>query len=112
MPFPEVDPDANEEYINELAKKYSNDIMSFNPAAVLCQGEMCLAFAVANFLISKGIPVLAACSKRVVTESTDTNGNTIKKSEFLFVRFRQFSKVLSEQNFNRYINRGGDKAHD
>ena len=90
IPFPDVNPDGDEQYILQLANQYVSEILKDNPVAVLCQGEMTLAFKVANILISKGITVLAACSKRVVTEKTGANGETIKNAEFHFVRFREY----------------------
>ena len=65
-------------------------MLKHNPAAVLCQGEMTLAFRVSNILISKKIPVLAACSKRIVTETIGVGGETIKNAEFHFTRFRKY----------------------
>ena len=70
--------------------QYVSEILKYNPVAVLCQGEMTLAFKAANLLISNGITVLAACSKRSVTEKIGANGETIKSAEFHFVRFRKY----------------------
>ena len=90
IPFPEVNPDGDENYITQLANQYVSEILKCNPVAVLCQGEMTLAFRMANLLISKGIAVLAACSQRTVTEKIGANGETIKNAEFHFVRFRKY----------------------
>jgi len=90
IPFPEVNPDGDEKYILQLTNQYVSEILKYNPNAVLCQGEMTLAFKIANLLISKGIIVLAACSKRIVTEKIGENGETIKNAEFHFVRFRKY----------------------
>ena len=90
IPFPEVSPDGDENYILQLSNQYIAEILKYNPDAVLCQGEMTLAFRVANLLIHKGIIVLAACSKRIVTEKIGVNGETIKNAEFNFTRFRKY----------------------
>jgi hypothetical protein len=60
------------------------------PAAVLCQGEMTLAFAVVAKLVEMKIVVLAACSKRVASEATDNDGRIIKTAEFKFTRLRRY----------------------
>jgi hypothetical protein len=91
IPFPDVDPNGNEDYIEELADTYVSQINAHKPSAVLCQGEMTLAFAVASILMSEcGVTVLAACSERIVSEITDGNGETVKQAEFRFARFRKY----------------------
>jgi hypothetical protein len=94
FPFPAVEPGGDEEYIAKLAARYAKRILANNPAAVLCQGEMTLAFAVANILAAEGITVLAACTKRVVTDGIGANGEAIKIAEFGFVRFRAYCRNI------------------
>jgi hypothetical protein len=82
--FPVVNPKRDEAYITALAEDYAAKIYAYRPAAVLCQGEMTLTFAVAGILMHKyGLTVLAACSERSVSK-----GN--KAVEFKFVRFREY----------------------
>jgi len=96
IPFPNVDPNGDENYIHTLADKYVMQIIAYSPAAVLCQGEMTLAFAVASILMSKcGVIVLAACSERIVTEVAAANGQTVKRAEFRFARFRKYGLRLN-----------------
>ena len=90
MPFPDVEPDGDEEYVSRLAEQYVTEILASRPAAVLCQGEMTLSFAVADALRREGITVLAACSERATAEKAGANGETIKTIEFRFVRFRKY----------------------
>ena len=85
LPFPEVDAEADETVINEMAASYVRKIVDLNPGAVLCQGEFCLAFQVASALKAQGITVLAACSKREVKVYGDR-----KEAFFKFVRFRKY----------------------
>jgi hypothetical protein len=89
MPFPAVDPDNDESYILTLADSFVSEIMKHAPKAVLCQGEMTLAFAVTRRLTALGIPIFAATSNRSVHEAT-VEGKTVKRSEFRFVRFRKY----------------------
>ncbi|MDR1690070.1 MAG: hypothetical protein LBS21_15920 [Clostridiales bacterium] len=91
FPFPNVNPNGNEQYIEELAEEFAEKIIAHNPAAVLCQGEMTLSFAVTKILTEKyNVKVLAACSERIVSEEIGLNGETVRKIEFGFVRFRRY----------------------
>lgn len=91
IPFPMVDPQGDENYIKELAEQSVTQILSYKPSAVLCQGEMTLAFAIVSILAYKcRINVFAACSERVTKESVGPDGKTIKTAEFRFVRFRKY----------------------
>ena len=85
IPFPAVDPLEDEAYIEKLSQEYVEQILKYQPKAVLCQGEFCLAYAVIQKLKENKIVVLAACSSRNTSES----GN-LKVSEFVFERFRQY----------------------
>ena len=91
VPFPDVDPNGDEDYLSKLAVDIANEIMSHNPSAVLCQGEMTLSFTVTVILLKKGVTVLAACSSRDVTEAIDEKGVITKKVNFRFVRFRNYA---------------------
>ena len=65
-------------------------ILMQKPAAVLCQGEFTLAFAVTERLKAAGVVVLAASSDRVIETEADENGETRKVSVFRFTRFRRY----------------------
>lgn len=85
LPFPEVEAEADEAVINEMADSYVRKILNLQPGAVLCQGEFSLAFQVTVMLKAQGITVLAACSRRAVKVC----GNK-KEVLFQFVRFRKY----------------------
>lgn len=85
VPFPAVDPWGNEEYISRLAEDCVERILQLHPSAVLCQGEFCLAYQVIYRLKEKGLPVLAACSERMVKETGQT-----KEVTFAFTCFREY----------------------
>ena len=75
-----------------LASEYVKKIMVHKPSAVLCQGEMTLAFVVTYVLMSRyGVTVIAACSERFVSETTGDSGETKKQVVFRFTRFRKYS---------------------
>ena len=86
MEFPAVDADRNEEEIALLADRCVDEIMKYEPAVVMCQGEFTLSYAIINRLKNKNIKVVAACSQRQTKEI----GNK-KISEFNFVRFREYN---------------------
>lgn len=90
IPFPEVDPLACEEELVELAEEIVNEIVANKPEAVMCQGEFTLSYSVIRRLIEVGIPVYAACSRRYVNESKDSEGQIKKVVLFKFERFRRY----------------------
>ncbi len=87
--FPDVDAEYDEEDIRNLADKYIEHIIKLKPDCVLCQGEFTLSYAVIKALLSCGIRVVAACSKRNSKEIIN-NGVTKKISEFRFYKFREY----------------------
>lgn len=93
MPFPDISPNASESDISSLAEKACQKLEQLSPAAVLCQGEFSFVYQIVRRMTKRKIPVLAACSERIVAESTDENGVTHRTSEFKFVQFRQYEKV-------------------
>ena len=89
-PFPQVDPQADEAAISLQAETITADLAELHPNAVLCQGEMTLAFALVSRLKQIGIPVLAACSTRCSRETVTETGSTVRTSEYVFCRFREY----------------------
>lgn len=87
LPFPMVKAGADEMEITALAETIVEKIMEMEPAAVLCQGEFTLAFAVIVRLKQKGVKVLAACSERMV----EMNQEGKKVVSFHFERFREYA---------------------
>lgn len=83
--FPEVDENGDEDYVIELADECVKKIVAYQPAAVLCQGEFTLAYAVIKRLREHNITVLAGCTQRIVEET-----GTEKKSVFVFSRYRKY----------------------
>lgn len=90
IPFPSVDPTFDSDKIGELADEYAVMICGYKPGAVLVQGEMTLSYAVISKLLGLGINVLCATTERVVSTHIGQNGETVKVSEFRFVRFRSY----------------------
>ena len=99
--FPNVSPTSDEEYISALADEYIKRICGVNNriAAVMVQGEYNLSFEVVNRLLKKGIKVVSACTERMVEETIDINGETMKESRFRFVRFREYRNTCVGQKF-------------
>ncbi len=86
MPFPQVDPDGDEAYIEKLADEYLDKILKTKDvSAVHIMGEMNFTFALVNRLKANGIRCLASTTKRATVEE-----NGVKISKFNFVRFREY----------------------
>ena len=86
MPFPQVDPDGDEAYIENLANEYLDKILKIgNIEAVHVMGEMNLTFSLVTKLKAKGIKCVASTTKR---ETVEESG--VKISKFYFVRFREY----------------------
>ncbi len=89
-PFPQVSPYAKEEEIAETADRIVREVMEMQPAAVMCQGEFTLSYALISRLRRQGVTVVAACSDRRVTEKMLPDGTTVKTAEFIFCGFREY----------------------
>lgn len=90
MPFPEIPPDFNTAEVREMVIKNLNEILKFEPAAVLCQGEFNYTVAMVEELKKRNIEVMAATSERIVSAIQEKDGSTKRVSIFKFVRFRQY----------------------
>ncbi len=88
IPFPSLDAELLEDDIARIGDEMVTKIESFNPAAVMCQGEFTLTHYVVNRLSEKGIICVSACSERISHEVTNTDGTVSKQAMFEFVRFR------------------------
>ena len=89
VPFPQVCASADEIDISLLALECLTKIYSLHPTVVMCQGEFGLAFAVVRALKEMGIRVVYSCSERRTSEKV-TGIGSVKTSEFVFVRFRDY----------------------
>lgn len=90
VPFPDIDPNASKKAIAILAERCVEEIMEYDPEAVMCQGEFSLAYTVVQLLKEQGVVVVTACSQRVVTEQRISESETQKNSVFEFVKFREY----------------------
>ncbi len=90
FPFPSVPPDADERQIDCMAEQITGKLMSMDPDAVCCQGEMTLTYRLVARLKEQNVKVIAATSKRVTEETVDSEGKVFKTSEFRFCRFREY----------------------
>ena len=86
IPFPQVDPDGDEAYIEQLANDYYNKIKAMpNIETVHIMGEMNFTYSLVNKLKNNGFRCVASTTKR---ETVEENG--VKISKFNFVRFREY----------------------
>lgn len=89
IPFPAVNPDSDYNVIQELAEKYTDDILSYansHHITVHIMGEMTFTFLVVSLLKERGIECIASTSNR----NTEVTSDNKKISEFQFVRFRKY----------------------
>lgn len=93
LPFPQVDPGNNEEYIDDLCTKYIHIVQHLIQTqgekvkvTVHIMGEQTLTFALVNAFKQFDITCVASTSKRISRELE--NGK--KEIEFCFERFREY----------------------
>lgn len=111
IPFPGVNPHADENEIRNMAGRLFADIIgvymesvgetdrdeilrngvSDGTLTVMVQGEFTLTFALIERLKEIHATVVAACSQRVVHEEQMAEGKSRKVVEFEFVRFRKYT---------------------
>jgi hypothetical protein len=89
LPFPSVNPEGDEAYIQQLSDEYLEKIEHLagtgNAATIHIMGEMTFTFAIVNTLQKKGFTCVASTTQRVAAEE-----NGMKTSEFRFKRFREY----------------------
>ncbi len=86
LAFPQVAPDGDEAYIEQLVNDYYNKIITFQGiTAVHIMGEMNFCYKLITKLKAHNIRCLASTTKR---ETVEENG--VKISKFNFVRFREY----------------------
>ena len=89
LPFPVVDPQADEADVAAVADAYTQKVIDLTdgvPATVHLMGEMSLTFALISRLKTLGYRCLESTTMRETVESPDG----VKTSVFRFVRFRNY----------------------
>ena len=92
LPFPTVDPQADESQVVSLADEYADRVSELagkNQVTVHLMGEMNFTFALAARLQKRGYPCVASTTERIVQELP--NGR--KEVKFQFVRFRNYAQL-------------------
>jgi ATP-dependent exoDNAse (exonuclease V) alpha subunit len=92
VPFPHINPDADELDIKADAAKYLEQILKLEPSAVHIMGEMNFTFQMVNFLMKEGIECIASTTSRIVKGYPDGT----QKSLFKFVKFRSYNFLVDE----------------
>ena len=92
IPFPAIDPEGDEEYIDRLTDVYLQKIMEIakseqSEITVHLMGEMTFTFSLIEKLQNEGITCISSTSVR---QSKDL-GNGQKEITFNFVRFRKYA---------------------
>lgn len=90
--FPQINPEGDEIYINNLADEFLQKILTIknnNPHEALIvhlMGELTFCFALLKKLQQHNIPCVASTTKRIVEITPDNK----KISKFEFVKFRHY----------------------
>lgn len=103
MAFPEIEPHWDEEQVASFACQQAEKIIAQKPVAVLVQGEFTFSYALISLLLQADIKVLAACSQRCTESVINEKQETIRRSIFKFVRFRQYfsCELYSKEKYVR-----------
>ena len=99
IPFPHINPNADELDIKAEAVKYLEEIIKLNPSAVHIMGEMNFTFQMIYYLMKECI---ASTTSRHVEEFNDGT----QKSEFNFVKFRSYNFLIEnsvDNNKNKIV---------
>lgn len=89
MPFPNIEPQMDEEEVNRMADDYAERIISMGEDCVLVvhvMGEFTFCYALIRRLQNAGIRCVASCTERDVTIADDGS----KTTKFHFARFREY----------------------
>ena len=78
IPFPAVNPRESDEYMDDLVDEYYQKVMEYEKPTVMVQGEFVFTYRLVNQLKQAGI------------KEIDENGCTIRRSQFEFVKFREY----------------------
>jgi hypothetical protein len=92
IPFPHINPTADELDIKSEAVKYIELILKMAPDAVHIMGEMNFTFQMIYYLMKEGIECIASTTTRVVEDFQDGT----QKSSFKFVKFRSYNFLLED----------------
>lgn len=91
LSFPLIDPQGDEQYIDELAGEYFREIIRYQKGSdeeivVHLMGEMTFVFSLLEKLKNEGIRCIASTTERISRFSDEG----LKETQFVFVRFRNY----------------------
>lgn len=90
MPFPNIAPDGDEEYIRKLSEEYCNKVTQYTKdyhVTVHLMGELTFTFALLKRLQEKGISCIASTSMRIVKNEHEGIKDGVV---FKFERYRNY----------------------
>lgn len=86
LPHPEIDPESDEPYIQQLALKTARHVIKTKPKAVHIMGEHTFCFTLIAILQKEGIPCLCSTTRRAIVHLNESE----VQRRFDFVRFRTY----------------------
>ena len=101
IPFPAIDPDADDDVIKNLAMEYASLCLKTlaeqkqedETDAIHIMGELTFCFALVSLLQKGGITCIASTTRRIAQE----NKKGKKVSVFNFVKFRPYPNLCNAQ---------------
>lgn len=90
LPFPQVGPTWGMDALRREVGAYADEIEAISPEAVFAAGEYTFLFMLVDRLLADGVEVVCSTSRRNTVESKDEDGNNVKRSVFVFERFRPY----------------------
>lgn len=84
--FPNIPPDADEIFVENLANEYLLKILEYKPQAVHIQGEFTFTYKMVSLLREQNIKCIASTTERLMHENPDGS----RTYKFKFVRFREY----------------------
>ncbi len=89
LPFPTVDPNGGEAYIDQLSDDYISrifELASGSSFVVHIMGELTFSFVIVRKLMQRNIQCVASTTERIVKDYGDGR----KEVQFSFVTFRKY----------------------
>ncbi len=94
VPFPHVDPAADDREIANLGAELVTSVLAHAPAAVMVQGEHTLTFVVVAGLQRAGIDCYVATTTRDARVEVEPDAQ-VKTSRFVFARWRRYPRLFT-----------------
>ena len=90
-PLPLIDPRADTETVVALARTTADEALATGARGAVVAGDYTFTLALVAALQARGVRCYAATTARDVTVERAPDGSSVKRSVFVFVRWREYS---------------------